>query len=287
MRLMRMTILPLVLVFCSGVALSQEQEVSQAKFVEIANRMIATFDARDSTAYRGLLDEELSKKKLEQEHPGNPLMNLGGDLNELEPVLEMLGKVQKLEFEELDPPDGAFFTIQFEQGKAELLLVLNAEGKITEANLRVIEHPESQEHPEEGEEHPEEGKEHPEEGAKQAEKKNEPPTIESVAKFLEDYAEKKTEAQGGWMKIPDEQAKGDLLLRLDKIHRERLAKTGKGTYFVCADFKTPKGKLYDLDFWVKDSEEGLSVTETTIHKEEGKPRYDWVEKDGIWNRKSR
>lgn len=220
MRLMRMTILPLVLVFCSGVALSQEQEVSQAKFVEIANRMIATFDARDSTAYRGLLDEELSKKTLEQEHPGNPLMNLGGDLNELEPVLEMLGKVQKLEFEELDPPDGAFFTIQFEQGKAELLLVLNAEGKITEANLRVIEHPESQEHPEEGEEHPEEG-------AKQAEKKNEPPTIESVAKFLEDYAEKKTEAQGGWMKIPDEQAKGDLQLRLDKIHRERLAKTSK------------------------------------------------------------
>ena len=64
-----------------------------------------------------------------------------------------------------------------------------------------------------------------------------------------------------------------------------LAKTDQGTYFVCADFKTPEGRVYDLDFWVKETRDGLSVTETTIHKEEGEPRYNWVEESGIWQRR--
>ncbi len=93
------------------------------------------------------------------------------------------------------------------------------------------------------------------------------------------------EEQGGWMTIRDEQAGVDLKLKLDKIHRERLAKTSEGTYFVCADFKTPQGKLYDLDFWVWEAGDELSVTETTIHKESGKPRYNWVEEDGVWKQK--
>ena len=116
--------------------------------------------------------------------------------------------------------------------------------------------------------------------------KKEPLTIESVAHFLEGYVTKETATQDGWIKIRDEKAESDLQLKLDKIHRERLAKTDKGTYFVCADFKTHEGKVYDLDFWVKESEEGLSVTETTIHKEEGKARYTWMEEKGIWKRKS-
>jgi hypothetical protein len=140
----------------------------------------------------------------------------------------------------------------------------------------------TQEHPE----HPatEEGsaaKEHLEHVVK--EKK--PLTIESVALYLEGYAAKHAVEQGGWMKLQDEEKEKTLELKLDKIHRERLAKTGEGTYFVCADFLTPEGKAYDLDFWVKETDKGLEVTETTIHKEEGVARYNWVEKDGIWSRK--
>lgn len=122
------------------------------------------------------------------------------------------------------------------------------------------------------------GKEHPA-------RKKAPVSIESVAVYLEGYVGKKAAEQGGWMKVQDEEAGKTLRLKLDKIHRERLAKTDEGTYFVCADFRTPEGKTYDLDFWVKETDDGLKVTETTVHKEAGKARYTWVEKNGIWSRK--
>lgn len=154
------------------------------------------------------------------------------------------------------------------------------------------EHPQEAEHPAEvkPQEHPEEGEhpaeaEHPEGGAEHPVSERPTPTIETVAVYLEGYVAKKASQEGGWMKIRDERANTTLKLKLDKIHRERLARTDKGTFFVCADFKTPEGKVYDLDFWVKDTQEGLTVTETTIHKEEGKPRYMWVEEDGIWSQK--
>ncbi len=57
-------------------------------------------------------------------------------------------------------------------------------------------------------------------------------------------------------------------------------------YFVCADFTSPEGKkTYDLDFWVKGEPRGLTVTDTTIHKEAGVPRYSWLEGADTWRRK--
>ena len=150
------------------------------------------------------------------------------------------------------------------------------------ANQAATEVAQGKEHPE----HPavEEGsasKEHPEHPVA----KRKPVTVESVAEYLEGYVAKKAAEEGGWMKVPDEEKGETLELKLDKIHRDRLAKTAEKTYFVCADFKTPEGKAYDLDFWVKETDQGLEVTETAVHKEEGKPRYTWVEKDGIWSHK--
>jgi len=71
---------------------------------------------------------------------------------------------------------------------------------------------------------------------------------------------------------------------LDKVHKDKLATLGNGLYFVCADFKTPGGKVYDLDVFMTEGENGLTPTEVTVHKEEGVARYGWVEKDGIWER---
>lgn len=129
-------------------------------------------------------------------------------------------------------------------------------------------------------EHPE----HPDEAEHPAKKKA-PVTIEAVALYIEGYVVEKAAEGDGWMKVPDDKTGKDMSLKLDKIHRDRLAKTDEGTYFVCADFKERGGKLYDLDFWVKDTGEGLSVTETTVHKEDGVRRYTWIEKDGVWSRK--
>ena len=154
--------------------------------------------------------------------------------------------------------------------------------------------PEHPEHPEKKEtpEHPEkpEKAEHPEKHApaEQHEHPEHPtaaPTIEDVAMFLESHCAEATKASGGLMTIHDEKAGIDRELRLDKIHRERLAKTGEATYFVCADFKDSSGKVFDLDFWVKQGHHGLMVAETMIHKEDGEPRYTWQQDGDVWNRK--
>lgn len=141
------------------------------------------------------------------------------------------------------------------------------------------EHPEHPEHPEKGKkaEHPE----HPE----HPEKAMPAPSIDDVAAFITTHVNKTVADKKGYMKIEDKKAHKTISVKLDHVHRERLAKTDKNTYFVCADFKDHKGKLYDLDFWVKQTPKGLVVTETTIHKEEGKPRYTWYEKDGVWMQK--
>jgi hypothetical protein len=140
------------------------------------------------------------------------------------------------------------------------------------------------EHPAEHPEHPtKEAAEHPEHPENPA--ANEPPSMDAVASFLEDYSAKMAKSGDGWMSIADDQTKGERKMVLDKIHRERLAKTGENTYFVCADFKDEDGKVWDLDFWVTQSEHGLKVSETMIHKEAGEPRYTWFEADGIWKRK--
>ncbi len=135
--------------------------------------------------------------------------------------------------------------------------------------------------------------EHPE-GEKKPEGEEEPPpppprepvTIEAVAQFLEGYVAEEAAMHDQWLRIHDSKTNKDLKLQLDKIHRERLSRTAEKTYFVCADFKSPEGKTFDLDFWVKETDDGLTVTETTVHKEEGTARYTWVEKDGTWSRKS-
>ncbi len=141
------------------------------------------------------------------------------------------------------------------------------------------EHPASAEHPE----HPEEGKkaEHPATGEHPM--KNMPaPSIDDVAAFITTHVNETVADKKGYMKVEDKKAHKTREVKLVKVHRERLAKTDDNTYFVCADFKDKKGKLFDLDFWVEQTSDGLVVTETMIHKEEGKPRYTWMEKDGVW-----
>jgi hypothetical protein len=82
----------------------------------------------------------------------------------------------------------------------------------------------------------------------------------------------------------DPQSKKTLTLSLDKVHKERLSKTGPGTYFACADFTADGEKVFDLDFWVKGTVGNLKVVEVTLHKEDGEARYNWKEADGVWTR---
>lgn len=131
-------------------------------------------------------------------------------------------------------------------------------------------------------EHPtEHPAEHPSESGKSA-----GVTKDQLADAVEAYVEKKSAAQGGHFVVKDDKTGKELKLSLEKVHRKRLSKVGQDLYFACADFKTPEGKIYDLDVFMKGSDkEHLTFSKFTVHKESGKERYTWYEKGGIWKMK--
>ena len=71
-------------------------------------------------------------------------------------------------------------------------------------------------------------------------------------------------------------------LTLDHVHTERLARVDPKTYFACTDFKSDDNHTVDVDFFMKDNGEKLVLSDASIHKVDGKPRYNWKEKDGYW-----
>lgn len=129
--------------------------------------------------------------------------------------------------------------------------------------------------------------EHPEHPTKPASEATAKPELskETLALAITDYVKKDSDTKGGYFLIYDGKAKKPLTLTLTKVHQDKLSKVGEGLYFACSDFKATDGKTYDLDFFMKDSDAGLAVTEIMIHKEEGNPRYSWYEEGGIWKRK--
>jgi len=108
-------------------------------------------------------------------------------------------------------------------------------------------------------------------------------TKENLAEAIEAYVNREVALKGGYFVVYDKEAAKPLALALDKVHKERLSKVGEGTYFACADFKTPDGKTYDLDIFMQGpNKDELEVTQITVHKEEGVARYTWYKEAGLW-----
>jgi hypothetical protein len=76
----------------------------------------------------------------------------------------------------------------------------------------------------------------------------------------------------------------DLALDLVKVHDDAVSSLGNGKYFACVDMKAPDGTAYDIDFFMTGRPGSMNVTETSVHKINGKPLYDWKEKGGIWKK---
>jgi len=164
------------------------------------------------------------------------------------------------------------------------------------------EHPEHPVKKDEKKEHPAKDaakKEHPEHPAKAAAAKAEHPehpkagaaaavTKEMLGEAITGYITKDTGLKGGYFCVYDGKAKKPLALTLDKVHQDKLAKVSDGLYFACTDLKATDGTMYDLDFFMKPGPGpmGLMVSEVAVHKEAGKPRYGWVEKDGVWSKQA-
>jgi len=76
----------------------------------------------------------------------------------------------------------------------------------------------------------------------------------------------------------------DLALDLIRVHDDRLSTLGSGKYFACVDMKAADGTVYDIDFFMAGQPGSMTVTETSVHKINGKPLYNWKEEGGVWKR---
>ena len=113
--------------------------------------------------------------------------------------------------------------------------------------------------------------------------------LDEVAQFIRNHVE--NEEPKGMVTIENPDTGETLELKLDKVHRKRLAKIEADTYFVCADFKADDGTVYDLDFFVRRKNGDafkLIKDKTSLHKVAGEPRYTWYydEVDGVWKKRS-
>jgi hypothetical protein len=78
----------------------------------------------------------------------------------------------------------------------------------------------------------------------------------------------------------------DLALGLVKVHDDRLSSLGEGKYFACVDMKATDGTAYDIDFFMAGKPGDMKVTETSVHKINGKALYNWKEEGGVWKKVS-
>jgi hypothetical protein len=125
--------------------------------------------------------------------------------------------------------------------------------------------------------------EHPEHPAnKQAKKTDHVYSMDELEKAIVADINAKTTKDGGAYKMEDKEANKTWSLKLDHVHKERLARLDAKTYFACTDFKSDDKHTVDVDFFMKDDGEKLVMTDASIHKIDGQPRYNWKEKDGYW-----
>jgi hypothetical protein len=76
----------------------------------------------------------------------------------------------------------------------------------------------------------------------------------------------------------------DLALDLVKVHDDRLSSLGGGKYFACVDMKAADGTTYDIDFFMSGKPGSMRVTQTSVHKVNGQPLYNWKEEGGVWKK---
>jgi hypothetical protein len=102
---------------------------------------------------------------------------------------------------------------------------------------------------------------------------------DGLRRFITSYAAKSADKK---FHMPYQRK--DLALDLVKLHDDRFSSLGGDKYFACVDMKGRDGKIYDIDFFMVVQPGKLTVTETSVHKINGKPLYNWKQEGGIWKK---
>jgi len=102
---------------------------------------------------------------------------------------------------------------------------------------------------------------------------------DGLKRFISGYAAKSADKK---FHMPYQRK--DLALDLIKVHDDRFSSLGGDKYFACVDMKGTDGKIYDIDFLMVLQPGQLKVTQTSVHKINGKPLYNWKEEKGVWKK---
>lgn len=107
--------------------------------------------------------------------------------------------------------------------------------------------------------------------------------IAEIEEGIRAYIAAHARDHGGIFPLPYE---GDTLeLKLVRVHTEYLSNLGPGRFFACVDLADEGGDVYDVDFFMEGTPGAMAVTETTVHKQNGKPFYSWKQLlDKTWKR---
>ena len=98
---------------------------------------------------------------------------------------------------------------------------------------------------------------------------------------IEYHIEEQSLLGGGYFPLEFEGKK--LNLKLVRVHMEYLANLGPRRHFACVDLASTDGNVYDVDFFLSGDPGNMTVTETTVHKVNGRPLYLWrQQEDGTW-----
>ena len=108
-------------------------------------------------------------------------------------------------------------------------------------------------------------------------------TIAEIEEGIKAYIAKKTEENKGYFFVNDRGK--EYKMKLVRVHTEYLSSLGPGRQFACVDLADIGGDVYDVDFFMSGEPGNMQVTETTVHKLNGKPFYAWKQKpDKTWYR---
>ena len=108
-------------------------------------------------------------------------------------------------------------------------------------------------------------------------------SIAEIEEGIKAFILKKTEENDGFFEVKD---RGQAFkMKLVRVHTEYLANLGPQRHFACVDLADENGDVYDVDFFLSGEPGKMNVTETSVHKLNGKPYYAWKQKpDKTWDR---
>lgn len=113
-----------------------------------------------------------------------------------------------------------------------------------------------------------------------------PPVVTGdIQAGIEKHIAEQVKLGDGYFQVPFEGR--TLQLELVRVHVEYLATLGPQRHFACVDMASADGQFYDIDFFLNGDPGAMTVSETTVHKLNGRPYYVWKQQpDKTWAREA-